>query len=120
MNTAEDFVFDGEVVDLTGRRIIEDALINDDLDGELIGATATHATRIGDQDADVLLGKLEQAGTLVHAVRDHRHAWLQLFAGSLSVDGQTLEAGDAAAISDQPAVEIQSREPAEFLLFDLV
>jgi redox-sensitive bicupin YhaK (pirin superfamily) len=71
------------------------------------------------QDADVLLGKMQQPGTLVHALRDHRHAWLQLFAGSLSVNGQTLEAGDAAALNDEPAVEIQSREPAEFLLFDL-
>ena len=71
------------------------------------------------QDADVLLGKLQQAGTLLHALRDHRHAWLQLFAGSLSVNGEALDAGDAAAISDEPAVEIQSREPAEFLLFDL-
>jgi redox-sensitive bicupin YhaK (pirin superfamily) len=71
------------------------------------------------QDADVLLGKLKQPGTLLHALRDNRHAWLQLFAGSLTVNGQTLESGDAAAISDEPAVELESRDPAEFLLFDL-
>lgn len=71
------------------------------------------------QDADVLLGKLQQPGTLRHVLRDNRHAWLQLFAGALIVNGETLEAGDAAAISDQSALELESRDAAEFLLFDL-
>jgi redox-sensitive bicupin YhaK (pirin superfamily) len=71
------------------------------------------------QDADVLLGKIKQPGTLRHVLRDNRHAWLQLFAGSLKVNGEMLEAGDAAAISGASAVELESRKPAEFLLFDL-
>ncbi len=49
-----------------------------------------------------------------------RHAWLQLISGSLDVNGETLNAGDGAAISEETTLQIRARaNDTEFLLFDL-
>ena len=48
-----------------------------------------------------------------------RKAWLQVARGEVRVDGETLKAGDAAAITDQAQVAVRSNEPSEVLLFDL-
>jgi redox-sensitive bicupin YhaK (pirin superfamily) len=71
------------------------------------------------QDADLLLGKLDRNGKVSHALVAGRHAWLQLISGKLDANGTTLEAGDAAAFSDVSGLAISAVEPAEFLLFDL-
>jgi redox-sensitive bicupin YhaK (pirin superfamily) len=39
--------------------------------------------------------------------------------GEVSVDGQVLKAGDAAAITDLDQIAVRSKEPSEVLLFDL-
>ena len=44
----------------------------------------------------------------------------QIIDGSLDINGETLNAGDGAAISEETALRIRSLENnAEFLLFDL-
>ena len=49
-----------------------------------------------------------------------RHAWIQLISGSLEVNGERLEAGDGAAISNETSLTIKaSADNSEFLLFDL-
>jgi redox-sensitive bicupin YhaK (pirin superfamily) len=51
-----------------------------------------------------------------------RHAWVHVARGQARVAGQTLGAGDAAAVSEEAAVKLQGLggdEPAEILLFDL-
>lgn len=68
MNAAAEYLFeDGEtangIIDKTGRsdgRAIIDDATHSDLDGELIGATAAHAARIGHHDADVLVELLNK------------------------------------------------------------
>jgi Quercetinase C-terminal cupin domain len=37
----------------------------------------------------------------------------------VSLSGRTLGAGDGAALTDEPALEISATAPAEVLLFDL-
>jgi hypothetical protein len=69
MNTAAEYLFeDGQtangIIDRrdgrdSARAIVDDAT-HSDLDGELIGATAAHVTRIGHQDADVLVELLNK------------------------------------------------------------
>ena len=39
--------------------------------------------------------------------------------GTLEVNGETLNAGDGAAISETPVLKIKASEKAEFLLFDM-
>ena len=48
-----------------------------------------------------------------------RHAWVQVARGSASVNGETLRAGDGAALSDETALRLEGVEPAEVLVFDL-
>ena len=58
-------------------------------------------------------------------LRKGRHAWVQVARGSVRVNGEVLQAGDGAAISDEGQVELagegaaKSGEPAEVLVFDL-
>jgi len=51
-----------------------------------------------------------------------RHAWVHVARGQARVAGQTLGAGDAAAVSQEPAVKVEGLGddgPAEVLVFDL-
>lgn len=51
-----------------------------------------------------------------------RHAWVHVAKGAARVNGQRLEAGDAAAISDEREVVVEGPEdgaPGEVLVFDL-
>jgi redox-sensitive bicupin YhaK (pirin superfamily) len=71
------------------------------------------------QDAELFLGKLAPGDTVDHVLDAKRHAWLQLIAGDVEVNGETLHAGDAAEISDVGKVHISARAKADFLLFNL-
>jgi len=54
-----------------------------------------------------------------HPLRPGRHAWVQIARGVVGLDGQTLAAGDGAALSDETAVDLAAREDSEVLVFDL-
>ncbi|HEY7370641.1 MAG TPA: pirin family protein [Polyangia bacterium] len=56
---------------------------------------------------------------LRHALGQGRHAWVHVARGKAEIAGNPLEAGDAAAISDAPSVEVSGAEGSEVLLFDL-
>ena len=71
------------------------------------------------QDADLFLAKLNPGDKVAHPLPPGRHAWVQVAEGEVTVNGQLLMAGDGAALSDEPALEITGRAPAQVLLFDL-
>ena len=71
------------------------------------------------QDVDLHAATLFSGAALEHSLRAGRHAWLQVARGKLSANDQLLSAGDGAAFSDESAVSLVAREPAEILLFDL-
>lgn len=71
------------------------------------------------QDADLYGALLAPRERVTHALQPGRHAWIQLARGAIELDGQTLSAGDGAAVSEQRAVEIAATDDAELLLFDL-
>jgi len=48
-----------------------------------------------------------------------RHAWVQVARGSVKVNGETLLAGDGAALSDEAGLKLEGVVPAEVLVFDL-
>jgi hypothetical protein len=77
------------------------------------GSVALH------QDADVLAGLLGRGESLKHSIRPGRHLWVQVARGSLDANGARLEAGDGAALSAEPLLELSAREPSELLVFDL-
>ena len=71
------------------------------------------------QDVDLHVAKIEAGTAITHPLSGGRAAWLQLIAGSLAVNGESLEAGDAVALTDEPAARIAAVADAHFLLFDL-
>lgn len=56
--------------------------------------------------------------SVTHDFAAGRYGWLQVARGQAQVNGQRLEAGDGAAIADEPSVTITGTG-AEVLLFDL-
>lgn len=72
------------------------------------------------QDAGIYHGYLKPGGRLVHESQASRGVWLQVIGGSLSISKNLLVAGDGAAIEDEKAIEILSKDQeSRFLLFDL-
>ena len=71
------------------------------------------------QDALILAAKLLPNQTLIRDFAPGRAGWLHVATGSITVDGQRLDAGDAVAIEGQPSVELAGVAEAEVILFDL-
>jgi redox-sensitive bicupin YhaK (pirin superfamily) len=71
------------------------------------------------QDARLYLANLQAGTQLTHEIAPTRLAWLQVLKGNVQLGEHTLVAGDGAAVSEQPELQITANEPAEVLLFDL-
>jgi len=71
------------------------------------------------QDAEIWAAKLDAGVEAIHPLAKGRKAWLHLARGEVKLSGETLKAGDAAAITDQEQIAVRSLEPSEVLLFDL-
>jgi quercetin 2,3-dioxygenase len=71
------------------------------------------------QDARLYSGILAGADRVEHQLAPGRGAWLQVARGSVDLNGQTLAAGDGAAIEDESTLAITAKGDAEILLFDL-
>ncbi len=71
------------------------------------------------QNVALYASRLDASAEVRHPLRPGRHAWLQVARGDVSLDRESLHAGDGAAISDQPEISIRADGPAEILLFDL-
>jgi redox-sensitive bicupin YhaK (pirin superfamily) len=71
------------------------------------------------QDADLWLAKLNPGETVSHQLNSGRHAWLHVAEGEVTLNGQTLIGGDAAAINDSNALQLSATKPSQVLLFDL-
>ncbi len=71
------------------------------------------------QDVELLIGKFNASDKATHSLKPGRHAWVQVAAGRISLNGQELKAGDGAAISDETSLNFAGKEPSQVLLFDL-
>ena len=74
--------------------------------------------RLG-QYAEIWAAKLDAEVEAIHPLAQGRKAWLQVAKGEVRLGGETLKAGDAAAITDQDQIAVRSQTAAELLLFDL-
>lgn len=70
------------------------------------------------QDADIYAALLNGDERIAHTIVSGRSGWIQVAKGNLTVNGQSLSNGDAAAFEGGDIV-IESGVDAEFLLFDL-
>ena len=71
------------------------------------------------QDADLWLARLEPGQEVTHSLAANRHAWVHVAEGEVSLQGQILESGDAAAFSGKTGLKIEAKKPSQVLLFDL-
>jgi hypothetical protein len=71
------------------------------------------------QDAKLFVALLSPGDEVKHALGAKRHAWLQVAKGEVELNGQKLNQGDGAAISDEKNLNIKGIKDAEILLFDL-
>ncbi|HYJ36526.1 MAG TPA: hypothetical protein VEV64_10235, partial [Rhizomicrobium sp.] len=55
----------------------------------------------------------------IHPLAQGRKAWLQVARGEVTLCGEILKAGDAAAVTELTAIAVRSNAPSEVLLFDL-
>lgn len=71
------------------------------------------------QDADLWLARLNTGDRVTHALASGRHAWIHVAEGELTLNGEILGPGDAAAVNDTGVLELTGTQPAQVLLFDL-
>lgn len=71
------------------------------------------------QNARIYLAHLDAGTSLARLIEPDRAAWLQILRGSLTMDGQTLEAGDGVAMEDLAEFVIKAEVDSELMLFDL-
>jgi redox-sensitive bicupin YhaK (pirin superfamily) len=69
------------------------------------------------QDAKLFAGTLTDDKTISYELPKGRYAWLQVARGTVDLNGETLHAGDGAAIEDERTLNL--RGDGEVLLFDL-
>ncbi|MEO1786989.1 MAG: pirin family protein [Pseudomonadota bacterium] len=72
------------------------------------------------QDAKVLGATLKAGSQLSYDVRSRRYGYLVLAAGSVTLNGETLNARDGAAISGGTVIALEAVEDAEIVLVDTV
>jgi len=71
------------------------------------------------QDADLWLARLEPGQRVTHRLAAGRQAWLHVAEGAITLNGQSLGAGDAAAVSAAATLDLAGTQAAQILLFDL-
>jgi hypothetical protein len=69
-------------------------------------------------DAKVLGAILAAGDTVIHPLAAHRHAYLALAAGEVTVNGTHLHRGDGVAIADEAHVQIKALQPSELVLVE--
>jgi len=71
------------------------------------------------QDVSIYDATLGSGVEARHTLGPGRYAWVQVADGSVEVNCQALEAGDAAVVAEETELVIVAGQAAEFLLFDL-
>jgi redox-sensitive bicupin YhaK (pirin superfamily) len=85
----------------------------------IAGSTEGDGTVHIQQDVNLYRAILDSGDSVTHELQPDRHAWIQVTRGDVTVNGQSLRAGDGAAVSDEEKLEIEAKEGAEVLVFDL-
>lgn len=72
------------------------------------------------RDVDLYAGLLDGNDHVTHRLAPERAAWVHVARGSVSLNGERLEAGDGAAIEAPGDLVLADARGAEVLVFDLV
>lgn len=71
------------------------------------------------QDAYLLVANLAAGQQTAHSLGEKRGAWVQVTKGSITLNGNTLNEGDGAAIEEEALLSFSAHQDSQVLLFDL-
>jgi hypothetical protein len=71
------------------------------------------------QDVDLYAALLESGGRVQHELAEGRRAWLHVARGDVTLNGESLRAGDGVAVVGPSGLQIAGQHGAEVLLFDM-
>jgi redox-sensitive bicupin YhaK (pirin superfamily) len=71
------------------------------------------------QDAALYVGLFDGAQQVQMEIASGRQVYVHLACGALQVNGQSLQAGDALMLTDEPMLQLTNGQQAEVLVFDL-
>ena len=71
------------------------------------------------RDAKLYVSLLQPGQEVKHELGKGRYAWLQVARGAVELNGQSLNQGDGAALSEEQGLRVKGTKDAEVLLFDL-
>jgi quercetin 2,3-dioxygenase len=71
------------------------------------------------QDVELYVAQLESGQKIDYSVKPERYAWLQVAEGSITLNDESLQAGDGVQISGAENLTMQTDTETEILLFDL-
>jgi redox-sensitive bicupin YhaK (pirin superfamily) len=85
---------------------------------KVIGPEGSEVVKVH-QDAAVYIASLEPGVEATHQLGEGRGAYAYLIDGAATFDDEAVVTGDAAKVTDQPALRIHAREPSELILVDV-
>lgn len=71
------------------------------------------------QDALIYAARSNTDDVIEFQLKPGRHAWIQVARGSLTLNGNAMETGDGAAISDESMLILKAAPQSEVLVFEL-
>lgn len=71
------------------------------------------------QDVRIYAGLVTGGEQVEYTLAEGRHAWVQVARGTVQVNGEVLNPGDGAALSDVEQLVLRDGEDAEILVFDM-
>lgn len=71
------------------------------------------------QDMKLWRYQYDKNSNEIISLNNNRNYWLQIVKGNLNINGQTVQAGDGVALSQENVLDVVANDDSEFLLFDL-
>jgi len=71
------------------------------------------------QDTYLYVADISEGQQVEHTFADGRHGYIQVAKGKITINGQSLQQGDAAMLSQETVATIKAGEDSQVLLFDL-
>ncbi|MGH2600851.1 MAG: pirin family protein [Dehalococcoidia bacterium] len=85
---------------------------------QVIGPPGSDAVTVH-QDAAVYVASLQPGTEVTHQLGEGRGVYAYLIDGAATFDDEDVSTGDAAKITDQPALRIRARDHSELILVDV-
>lgn len=71
------------------------------------------------QDVDMYIAKAQDEGEKLHKTFSHRHLWVQVIQGEVSVGETRLTTGDGAGLEKVEAIQLRWKKGTQFIFFDM-